>query len=182
MHLSLRPKALIFHVFIVIVATTHIVGCQQKPGVTPKGATSAKTSKPKNFGESTKQKTSYAQFPDIPFPSGATINSEKTTIVGSRPWYGLLSLTSLSSPGLMFEFFDSKMESYRWQKIASVRAKTSILTFMKDNRVLTISVQERPLTGSEVSITSSPINKSEVTPRTPNGRPDIMPVPAQKIN
>ena len=152
-------------------------------GVAPKGASTSGATGVTTFGKSTKKnmRASYTQFPDIPFPAGATINSEKTTVVGSKPWYGLLALTSSSSAGLMFEFYDSKMENYKWQKIASVRAETSILTFMKQDRVISISIQERALGGSLVIITSSPINNSSSPPQSTNNQDDLMPVPVQKI-
>ena len=168
--------------FTLTLISIYLLGCQPLPGVAPKGASPTKISKSPSLGKSPKLNSSYAQFPDIPFPAGATINSERTTIVGSKPWYGLLSLSSNSNAGLMYEFFDSKMESYRWQKIASVRATTSILTFMKNNRVLTISIKERAIAGSEVSITSSPINKSQAPSQNPDSTNNLVPVPVQKIN
>ena len=179
-----QPKSLFLRLFYACCLMVFVGACQQITGVPPKGATSKKAvTKDTIFQKTagTKPKSSYAQFPDIPFPAGARINSEKTTVVGSRPWYGLLSITSMSNPGLMFEFFDSKMESYRWQKIASVRAETSILTFMKDGRVLTISISERALGGSSVSITSSPISKAKNIRQNDLEKNDLMPVPVQKI-
>ena len=162
-------------IFILIIGACQTVSQSSSKPDAPGSVTFKKTDKKKPA-------TSYAQFPGLPFPSGAIINAEKTTVVGSKPWFGQVSLSVISQPEAVYEFYDTKMDGYSWQKIASVRAETSILTYIKSDRVLSISIQPKTLAGSNVTITSSPLAKSGTVSRGNTSKSDIMPVPVQKIN
>jgi len=160
---------------IIIIGGCQTIDQSSSPSESPVSKTFKKTGKKK-------LPTSYAQFPGLPFPSGAIINTEKTTVVGSRPWFGQVSLSVMSQPGSVYEYYDTKMDGYSWQKIASVRAETSFLTYIKNDRVLSISIEPKTLTGSDVTITSSPLDKSGTASQGSTPNSDIMPVPVQKIN
>ncbi len=167
---------------LLFVLISNLFACTQLKKFPSRSTVESTSNKPTKFGSSPKKKTpSYRQFSDIPFPSGASINADKTTVVGSTPWFGQLVLESASRPDLLFDFYDTKVESYRWQKIASVRSETSILTFLKGSRVLSISIKEKHLRGSNVLITASPLSNAQTAPQSQNNASDLMPVPVQKI-
>ncbi len=125
-------------------------------------------------GQAAQATTAYAQFPDIPIPSGANINVEKTLVFGSDPWFGQLALSTRTKPGTLFEFYRTNLPSYSWQEIASVRAPTSILTYENASRVLVISIQNSTLSGSEITISVSPRGKPP-----PVTNSDVLAVPVQ---
>ena len=179
----LQPVSL-FKIFCITLFSLCLVSCQPRNLATSSPNKKTQNAQNPTFGKSfkTKKVSTYTQFSDMPFPSGAIIDVERTTVVGSRPWYGQLTFSVSSNVSSVFEFFDTKMETYRWQKITSVRAETSILTFIRQNRVLSISIKEKTLKGTKVTIVSSPFNQTgnSSTKNKPQG--DLMPVPVQKIN
>ena len=182
--MSLAPISNIISIrsLVLSMIILNLFACTQLKKFPSRNTVESTSNKPKKFGPSKKTKTpSYRQFSDIPFPAGASINADKTTVVGSTPWYGQLVLESAARPDLLFDFYDTKVESYRWQKIASVRSETSILTFLKNNRVLSISIKEKHLRGSNVLITASPLSNTQTQPQTSNDESDLMPVPVQRI-
>ena len=77
-------------------------------------------------------------------------------VVGTRTWFGQLSLESSYTANAMFDFYARELPNYGWRKITSVRAKTSFLTYDRQNRVMTIAIQQNRIRGSEVTITVSP--------------------------
>ncbi len=100
---------------------------------------------------------SFTQFPDIPMPSEANINVDKTLVFGSgESWFGRLVLSTSHGTFTMFDFFKQKLPEFGWREITSVRAATSVLTFSRRNRVATIQIIGRTLRGAESTITVSP--------------------------
>jgi hypothetical protein len=126
--------------------------------------------------------SAFSQFPDIPIPAGANMNVDKTLVFGSTPWFGQLALTTSSNAGLMFDFFRNNLAGHKWQEITSVRAPTSILTYMQENRVLAISIQGSTLGGSNITITVSPKGAGAIKSPTQGTAPqgDLMPIPVTK--
>ncbi|NQW00353.1 MAG: hypothetical protein HQ483_11690 [Rhodospirillales bacterium] len=125
-------------------------------------------------GQSAASASAYSQFPDIPIPSGANINVEKTLIFGSKPWYGQLSLSTSTRADVMFDFYRNNLEQYDWHELTSVRAPTSILTYDSENRILAISIQASTLRGSEITLTVSP--KGSPAPASRPGQAPVQPL------
>ena len=109
-------------------------------------------------------RVSFARLPDLPLPSEAEINLDRTLVFGGDDtWIGRLVITASGNPNDMFDFFKQKLGGYGWQEITSVRAAVSVLTYTRQERVATIQIQGRTLRGSEVTITVSP-RGVQVTP------------------
>ena len=161
-----RPlRRLIFAGICVVIA-----GCAQTgPILSGSGAsTSPETQKSAGFG----------QFPDIPIPSGSKINTDKTLVFGSEPWFGQLALNSGTSAAALFDFYRSTLPQYRWEEVTSVRAPTSILTYTNGERVLAIAIRGATLGGSEVTVTVSPRGTNRQSQQPSGG---LMPAPVQTI-
>jgi len=78
----------------------------------------------------------------------------------------------------MFIFYTRKLPNYGWRKITSSRAQTSLLTYDRQNRVMTMAIQPNRIRGSEVMITVSP--REQATPPAPAlraGAPAPTPAP-----
>lgn len=111
---------------------------------------------------------SFAQFSDIPVPSGAEMNLERSLVLGDRDsWIGRLAMTVPGGGGRVYDFYFSEMPKFGWAPITSVRAETSVLAFSRGDRVATIQIRERTIGGADVSLT--------VSPRGRPARPDAPP-------
>ena len=99
----------------------------------------------------------FAQFQDIPIPDGAKMNMDRTIILGEKTaWIGRLVIDSQSSRTQLFDFFKYRTSQFGWQEITSVRASISVLSYSKNNRIMTITFQSQALICTKVNITMSP--------------------------
>jgi len=99
----------------------------------------------------------FTQFPDLPFPPGSQMDIEKTFIVGSNDsWFGQTAVKTKLGANGTFDFYKQQLKEYGWQELSSVRAKTSILTYTRDDRVLSIQLVPGTLQTTDVLITVSP--------------------------
>ena len=131
---------------------------------------------PLKKGQSAQTSLAYSQFPDIPIPSGAVINIEKTLVFGSKPWFGQLSLSTSANVAYVFDFYRNNLIQYKWRELASVRAKSSILTYDSEDRILSILIERSALRGSKILVTVSPKGSVAIPPQDA-----LMPIPEQKI-
>jgi len=147
---------------LAIAGALLLGGCTQTAGVFPSGGanSSGKDGNAKN-------KRVSSQFADLPVPKGAKMNIDKTFVVGTETWFGQLTLDTNHNANTMFDFYERELSNYGWRKITSVRAKTSILGYDRDNRIMTIAIQPGRILGSEISITVSPREKSQVPAAAP---------------
>lgn len=101
--------------------------------------------------------TGFTTFPDMPMPSGAQVEVDKSLIFGAgEGWFGRLVITTSNATGDVFNFYKENLAGFGWREITSVRAKTSVLTYMRDARVATIQIESRAIRGALVTITVSP--------------------------
>lgn len=108
-------------------------------------------------GDGPAQGPSLAQFTDIPIPQGASMNLERSLILGAADgWIGRLVYTTSLGPQQSFEFFGREMTAFGWQEITRVRARINILTFTRGTRAATIQISRTTLGGSEIDFTVSP--------------------------
>ena len=133
---------------------------------------------PLKKGQSAKTAVAYTQFPDIPIPSGAVINIEKTLVFGSKPWFGQLSLSTSTNVAYVFDFYRSNLPQYKWKELASVRAKSSFLTYDSEDRILSISIEGSALRGAEILLTVSPKGSASFISTSPQD--GLMPAPVQQ--
>ena len=105
----------------------------------------------------TRTASGFAQFPDIAVPSGATMDVDRSLVLGAREnWIGRLSMNVPGDAPKTYEFFLREMPKFKWQEITTVRSEVSVLTYSRDNRIATIQITKRTLRGSAVDITVSP--------------------------
>lgn len=118
-----------------------------------------------------------AQFSDIAIPKGASMNIERSLILGAADgWIGRLVYNVSLGPQQVFEFYSREMPAFGWQEVTRVRAKTSVMTFIRGTRAATIQIQRTTFGGSEVDVTVSP----QAAPAGPTGGgapAPVMPAP-----
>ena len=100
---------------------------------------------------------SFAQFSDVPIPAGATMDLERSLVLGEREsWIGRLVMNVGNSGGKVYDFFFSEMPRFNWTPVTTVRAETSVLSYTRGERVATIQIKKRTLGGSNISLIVSP--------------------------
>jgi hypothetical protein len=100
---------------------------------------------------------SFAQFSDVPIPAGATMDLERSLVLGERDtWIGRLVMTVGNSSGKAYDFFFAEMPRFNWVPVTTVRAETSVLSYTRGERVATIQIKKRTLGGSNISLIVSP--------------------------
>lgn len=138
-------------------------GCADKVGIDP--ATS------KQSGD-TRTQLAFNRFPDMPMPVGGEIDLDRTLVFGGNDtWFGRLVIKVSHGANDMFDFYKQKLGGYGWEEITSIRAATSVLTYARGDRVATIQIQGRAITGSEVAITVSPKGSPQQTPAAMHAPP-----------
>lgn len=99
----------------------------------------------------------FTQFNDVPVPAGADMDLERSLVLGEQDaWIGRLVLAVGTNPGKTYDFYFGEMPRFGWFPITTVRAETSVLTYARGERIATIQVRGRTITGSTVSMTISP--------------------------
>lgn len=107
---------------------------------------------------------SFANFPDIPFPKKAYLDSEETKALGSgENWIGSVSFKAPYEAGRVFDFYISEMPKLRWSEVAIVRAKISHMTYKRDARVVQILIESQGKSDADVTITAIPYQTSTTT-------------------
>ena len=129
-------------------------GCSQT--ATMSNISNETSSTGKNTQASTASPSAFAQFPEIPIPPNTQINVDKTLVFGSNPWFGQLTLGSFTNANRVYDFFRNNMPNLGWTPGQEVRGTTHILTYENMDRKMTILINSRTLTGSEIIITVSP--------------------------
>ncbi len=104
---------------------------------------------------------SFTSFPDIPVPARSDIDVDRTLVLGGGDaWIGRLVISTSHGAFEMFDFFKKKFPEFGWSEVASVRAKTSVLTFVRQNRVATVQVEGNTFRGADSIITVAPRDAS----------------------
>ena len=149
-----KMKSLKFTVFALLVSLA-LGACsgQMSSIVSPDGS--------KDDGKTPSQ-ASFARFPDLPMPVKAELDMAKTLVFGSNDsWIGRLVISSSHTSNDMFDFYKQEMSGFDWQEITSVRSDTSVMTYIRDERVATIQITRATLSGAKVTITVSPKGAEE---------------------
>ena len=87
------------------------------------------------------EQLSFAKFKDIPIPDGSVMDMNNTVIFGSDDeWFGRLAINPRLSHAETFDFFRYEMPNLSWKEITNVRSTSSVLSYEKDQRILTIQI------------------------------------------
>jgi hypothetical protein len=155
-----KRKSITLSVIFSAVALSLITGCAQTVSIMPGTQTFAQDGTVSTDAPS----PGYTQFPDLPFPGNAKMNIDRTFIVGSgESWFGQTIIEVSSSANTSFDFYIQNLSAYGWKELSSVRAITSVLTYTRANRVLTIQINKTRAGNSEILVTVSPRNDDKMS-------------------
>ena len=120
--------------FVVILSLFLVLGCNNKSVPLLSSSVSGTEGLPAD-------QLSFASFKDIPIPDGSVMDMNNTVIFGSDDeWFGRLSLIPNLSHAETFDFFRYEMPNLNWKEITNVRSTSSVLSYEKENRVVTIQI------------------------------------------
>lgn len=127
------------------------------PGNKPNGQTGEK-----------KQQPTFAQFSDVPIPAGAILDFDKLLVLGTEEgWIGRLPLQVKFTMTHMYSFYEREMPRFSWERVTVVRSSVSVMTYRRNGRITTITLQDNLTGGSTVNFTVAPeATGGPVTPRS----------------
>lgn len=100
---------------------------------------------------------SFAQFSDIPVPAGATMDLERSLVLGDREsWIGRIVMDVPGDTSRIYDFYFGEMPKFEWSPVTMVRAGTSVLIYSRGERIATIQIMRGAIGGATVSVTVSP--------------------------
>ena len=101
----------------------------------------------------------FASFSGIPIPQPSYIDLEETRALGyGDNWSGTLVFTTPFPAHEIFDFYISEMPKEGWSDVATVRARISHMTYIKDKKAIQILIEKNSDLESYVTVTSIPNN------------------------
>jgi hypothetical protein len=98
-----------------------------------------------------------ASYADIPIADDdVLIVSDSLLLNTGEQWTGRAVFRTKMDIKTAFNYFHKHMPTYGWIGITFVQSNIAVMTFEKANRIATIQVEERAVSGSRLSITVSP--------------------------
>ncbi len=137
--------------FTILIAAAALVALE----ACDRGSRLAATSAPVTIEGETG--AAFQPITDVPIPDGARLDGERSLVLGGQDnWTGRLVFTISESPADAFARYHQEMLRFGWRLITSVQAESSVLAFSRGDRVATIQIDGRTLSGATVAITMSP--------------------------
>lgn len=101
----------------------------------------------------------FASYSGIPIPEPAYIDLNQTRALGyGENWSGTLIFTAPFPSHEVFDFYISEMPKFGWSDVATVRARISHLTYIKDKKAIQILIEKDGNSESYVTLTAIPNN------------------------
>lgn len=124
------------------------------------------------------QPANFQLVTDIPIPSGATMDNDRSLILSDRDrWTGRVVMRLFNSANEVTAFYQQQMPNFGWQPMMSVIAETSVLTYVRGDRAATVQVERRTVYGSVVSVTVAPKQSEGGSASSYGGGYDSAPAP-----
>lgn len=114
------------------------------------------TSLPHTQAGDPKQPLDFQLLTDVPIPSGATMDNERSLILGDRDrWTGRVVMKLWKSASEATNFYQQQMPAFGWEPIMAATSGISVMSYVRGDRAATVQV-EGTMMGSAVSVTVGP--------------------------
>lgn len=108
------------------------------------------------------------QITDIALPAGAKLDAESSLIIGTTDrWFGRIVLKTDSPTVQLFNHFYNTLQTFGWNLITALQAKTSILSFQRGERIALIQIESASLGGTVVTINVTMRQPTQQAPEPP---------------
>lgn len=99
----------------------------------------------------------FSLVTDIPIPTGATLDNERSLILSDRDrWTGRVVLKLWKQPAESTAFYQSQMPVFGWEPVMSVTSTISVLSYTRGDRAATVQIEKSNLWGTTVLVTVAP--------------------------
>lgn len=121
-------------------------------------------------GSANATKVKFEPVKDVPIPSNSKLDHDRSLILNTPDrWTGRIVLEADPPMSKLFAYYGTEMPKLGWTPVARVLGGTSVLTFIRGERVVTVQISPNSMTdGSVVTVT--------MTPRDPQNFSDVVPV------
>lgn len=149
----------VLRVFVIVLFVATLSGCFFKKFAIRSPSGSANATKAK-----------FQPVQDVPIPSNSKLDNERSLILNTaEKWTGRIVLEAEPPMSKLFTYYGTEMPKLGWTPIARVMGETSVLTFMRGERVVTVQIASNTMSdGSVITVTMSP--------RDPQNYSDVVPV------
>ena len=120
-------------------------------------------------------KPGFSNITDVPLPQSANMNMSKTMVMGGdNSWTGHLVYDTAQPQAEVVDFTNAKMVENDWTRVSELRGKNTVLTYIKDKRVATISIMtEKGYVSQQTEVTIDMSNSKLHTVKTAVIKKDI---------
>lgn len=157
---------------MVILAATLLTGC------------GTRTSLPPSQGGD--QQVDFTLLTDIPIASGATMDNERSLILGERErWTGRVVMKLWKTGPEATAFYQQQMPAFGWEPIMAVTSGVSVMSYIRADRAATVQVENGSMWGATVSVTVAPrhftAGAGAAMPMAPVYDPPPRPAPVERV-
>lgn len=117
------------------------------------GGCGSSTSLPQTQAGDPQQQPDFSLLTDIPVPSGATMDNERSLILGDKDrWTGRVVMKLWKSAPDANVFYQAQMPAFGWEPIMAATSGISVMAYVRGDRAATVQIESSTMWGSTVSI------------------------------
>lgn len=126
------------------------------------------TSLPPTQAGDPQQQADFALLTDIPIPSGATMDNDRSLILGDKDrWTGRVVMKLWKSAPEATAFYQQQMPAFGWEPIMAATSGISVMSYVRADRAATVQIESATMWGSTVRVTVGP--RANAAPTTGYG-------------
>lgn len=111
------------------------------------------TSLPHTQAGDPQQQPDFTLLTDIPIPSGATMDNERSLILGDKDrWTGRVVMKLWKGAPDANLFYQTQMPAFGWEPIMAVTSGVSVAAYVRGDRAATVQIESNSMWGSTVSV------------------------------
>lgn len=144
------------------------------------------TSLPHTQAGDPQQQPDFTLLTDIPIPAGATMDNEKSLILGDKDrWTGRVVMKLWKSAPEANQFYQTQMPAFGWEPIMAATSGSSVSAYVRGDRAATVQIESSSMWGATVSVIvgqrhATPPATSSISVGT-GSYDTTRPIPAEKI-
>lgn len=111
------------------------------------------TSLPHTQAGDPQQPPDFNLLTDIPIPGGATMDNERSLILGDKDrWTGRVVMKLWKSAPEANQFYQAQMPAFGWEPIMAATSGVSVMAYVRGDRAATVQIENSTVWGSTVSV------------------------------
>lgn len=115
---------------------------------------SSSTSLPHTQAGDPQQQPDFTLLTDIPIPSGATMDNDRSLILGDKDrWTGRVVMKLWKGAAEANQFYQAQMPAFGWEPIMAATSGVSVMAYVRGDRAATVQIESNPMWGSTVWVT-----------------------------